>query len=252
MSDRKPAWFDDEQFWETMAPYRFGERRLAVTESDVDGVLGLADFAPGAAVLDLCCGPGRHSAELARRGFAVTGVDRTAPYLELARERAAEIGVKLDLELGDMRRFCRPSAFDGAINLFTSFGFFPEAAENFRVLENLYRSLKPGGVLVMDMMGKEVLAGKFREREWSEHDGVLFLEERRPSEGWKRIETRWILVTGARRREFFFSLRLYSAGELISLLTRAGFAEVDVFGSLQGVPYDHEATRLVARARKAL
>ena len=244
-------WHEDDVFWESWAPQMFTERRWEMASEEVDAVVRLLDLSPGTHVLDLCCGPGRHSLELARRGFRVTGVDRTAAYLEQARRQAAEEGLDIEFAQADMRAFRRPDAFDGAINLFTAFGYFEDPAEDLRVVQNLHASLKPGGRLVMEMMGKEVLARIFRERDWHEDEnGVLFLEERKISSGWDWIENRWIMIDGSVRKEFKLGHRLYSGAEMAALLRQAGFGSVMLYGGLAGGPYDHTAQRLAVAARK--
>ena len=243
-------WFERDAFWEDNARFLFGEDRMEKASSEVDQILEHLRLAPGAAILDLCCGPGRHSLELARRGFRVTGVDRTEGYLELARARAEERGLEVELVRSDMREFARPGGFDGAINIYTSFGYFEQERDDLRVLQNLRESLRPGAPLVMDLMGKEVLARKFRERDWSAtEDGTLVLEERRILEGWSRVESTWTPIRGTRRQESRLTVRVYSAVELGKALLSAGFSSVELFGDLEGIPYDHEARRLVAVAR---
>ncbi|MCX8013376.1 MAG: class I SAM-dependent methyltransferase, partial [Rectinema sp.] len=88
-------WFTDETFWETFAPFMFDENRWMLAEPEVDSICALTGIEPPAQVLDLCCGTGRHSLAFARKGFAVTGVDITASYLEAARESAQAEGLKL-------------------------------------------------------------------------------------------------------------------------------------------------------------
>src|SRR5437762_680347 len=124
---RKPGgsrhWFEDESFWRDFYPFMFSEERVAIADEQVSQVLALAGIDAGA-VLDLCCGPGRHSVALAKRGFAVTGVDRSAFLLAKARERAAEAGVSVEFIEEDMLRFRCPGSFGLICNLFTSFGYF--------------------------------------------------------------------------------------------------------------------------------
>jgi SAM-dependent methyltransferase len=246
-------WYDRDDFWETFYPTLFSERQWDMAPAQVDSLLELADLEPGARVLDLCCGPGRHALELARRGFRVTGVDRTAAYLDAARQKAAEEGLETEFVQEDMRRFVRPGAFDVAINLFTSFGYFEDPAQDLQVAKNLHASLRPGGKLVMEMMGKEPLARIFRERDWSwldEERGVIMLEERKLSQGWSWIENTWILLHGSERKTYTISHRLYAGTELASLLRQAGFTSVALFGGLEGVPYDQNARRLVTVAKR--
>lgn len=248
--DETVPWHENDDFWETMRPALFGQQRLAAAPVEVEQILRLVDLGSGASVLDLCCGPGRHSLELARRGFRVTGVDRTTSYLEKARANAKKEKLAIKFVQDDMRCFCQPDTFDAAIMMFTSFGYFSDPAENRQVLANVFRSLRAGGVLIMDMMGKEVLARIFRERDWVEIDDVILMEERTVGKDWNWIETKWILLKGKERKEFKFSLWLCSARELSQLLGDCGFGPAAIYGDLEGAPYDQKAKRLVAVARK--
>lgn len=250
MTESKP-WHENEEFWHAFAPSLFPERRWENTPKEVDLILERLGVASGATILDLCCGPGRHSLELSRRGFKVTGVDRTAAYLESARTKAASEGLNTAFILGDMREYRNPGAFDAVINIFTSFGFFEDPADDRRVLKNAFDSVKPGGAFLMDLLGKEILARNFRESHWDEQeDGTLMLESGRIEENWSRIRSRWILLKGTQRFESAVVLRLFSAVELSAALREAGFQSVEIFGDLAGAPYDQNAKRLVALARK--
>jgi SAM-dependent methyltransferase len=243
-------WHEDDAFWEAIAPFDFDKERWERAPGEVDRILALMKPPAGARVLDLCCGPGRHSLELARRGFRVTGVDRTAGFLEEAGRRARAEGLEVEWVREDMRRFVRPETFDGVINIFTSFAYFDDRVEDRLVLYNAWRSLKESGVFVVDTMAKEVVAREFRERTWSESGGTVLLEERKIVRDWTAIESRWVILQGGARKEVRFTLRLYSAAEMSSTLRDVGFREVQVFGDLSGAPFDHQARRLVAVARR--
>ena len=244
------SWHESDDFWETMESMMFDEQRWDAAPAEVDQALALLGIEPGAAVLDLCCGVGRHSLELARRGYRVTGVDRTTSYLEKARSQAAEEELAIEFVLDDMRRFCRPDSFDAAIMMYTSFGYFDDPAQNRQVLLNIRRSLRDGGKLTIDIMGKEILARIFRARDWREQDGTILLEERRVTEDWNRVQSRWILLQGTIRHEATITHWIYSATELGALLQGCGFRSVDHYGSLEGASYDHTAERLVTVANK--
>jgi SAM-dependent methyltransferase len=246
------AWHEDDAFWETFGPYMFSDDRLKLASSEVDSLIALLKLEPAATVLDLCCGPGRHALELARRGYAVTGVDRTRAYLDRGRNLAASEGLKIELVQSDARAFVRRDAFDAALNLFTSFGYFGDPADDLKLASNLCASLRAGGKAVVDILGKEPLAHRFRERDWYQHpDGTIFLEERKIKGAWEGIESRWVLVrSDGTKAEGTIFLRLYSGMELAALLRQAGFSAVDLYGSLAGLPYDNRAERLIAVARK--
>ncbi|MGA2326476.1 MAG: methyltransferase domain-containing protein [Bryobacteraceae bacterium] len=244
-------WHEDDEFWAALEAQLFDEARLQVAAAEVTHATGLLGLGAGARVLDLCCGLGRHSLELARWGCEVTGVDRTALYLGRARELAAAENLPIEFIQADMRAFRREGAFDGAISLFTSFGYFENPDEDLQVLRNLHASLRPGGRLAMQMAGKEVLARCFAPKDWIEYpDGSYFLVEREVAASWSGIHNRWIVIRGAERKVFDFTHRIYSAAELKGVLGEAGFSAVDVLGDLDGRPYDREAKCLVAVAAK--
>jgi SAM-dependent methyltransferase len=247
---KEQSWYEQDGFWEEFAPALFTNERMLSARQEVEQILSLLKLQPGTSICDLCCGPGRHSLELGRLGFSVTGVDRTSLYLEDAKKKADEQGLNIRFVQEDMRRFCETNAFDAVINVFTSFGFFEEAADDKRVLENVYKSLKDGGKFLIDIMGKEVLARIFQEKRWREEDGIIILEEAKVSEDWSSVDCRWIIIRDDRRDEYRFSLRLYSAAELGELLKNCGFGRVEVFGDLSGSAYDKSAKRLVVVAHK--
>ena len=243
-------WYDQDSYWTTFESILFNRKRLADTPSQVDNIIKLLDVKEGAKILDLCCGIGRHSLEFARRGFQVTGVDRTKSYLDKAKKQAKAEDLPIELVNEDMRNFCRDDAFDVVINMFTSFGYFEDASDDRQVVENVYRSLRSGGKFLIEMMGKELIARDFRERDWNEINGFIILEDRKLLNNWEKVAGRWIILKDDQRFEHKFVIRLYSAVEITSLAKQCGFTEVDVYGSLDGIDYDHSAKRLVVAAQK--
>lgn len=245
------AWYDNDGLWDDLAAVLFTKDRWGSAPAEVEQLVALIRLSPGSSVLDMGCGPGRHSLEFARRGFSVTGVDRTARYLSEAQDKAQRDSLEAEWVEADMLRFRRDNAFDVAVSLLTSFGYFDDPADDRRVVENLFASLKPCGHVVIDVMGKEVLSRIFRPRDWHEEpDGAILLEERKVTRDWSRIDVRWILINGERRHEHRFGHRIYSAAELKGLLAGAGFINATAYGSLTGTVYDHEAERLVVVAEK--
>ena len=250
MTTQTIPWHEDDSFWQTWGPILFSETRKVAATEQVDRIITLAGIPPQACVLDLCCGVGRHSLALARRGYRVTGVDRTTVYLKQASEKATEEGLDIEFIQDDMRTFCRLDSFDVTLNLFTSFGFFKDQSEDRKVVLNVYRSLRNDGVFILDMSGKEIIARTFQERAWNEADGVIWLQERKLSQDWSWIENRWILLKENRRYEDNLGHRLYSAAELKTLLESCDFKDINIYGDFDGNPYDHTAHRLVAVAHK--
>ncbi len=243
-------WFEDETFWLHFAPVMFSADRWAKSREEMEKAAGILGLEPGDRVLDACCGVGRHSVELHDLGCSVTGVDRLQAYLDAARETAAEIDGEIEFLLEDVRRFVRPEYFDGAINMFTSLGYFDDLDDELLFLKNVHASLKPGGSFLIDVMGKEILAKFFKPAEWYEADCGLVLAEYTILDGWTHLHNRWIVINDEGRYEYSFAHRIFSGAELTDLLKRAGFDTVEVYGSLDRIPYDNNAERLVAVGRK--
>ncbi len=240
-------WSDDPSFWDGFKHVMFTGKRLAGTSLEVDALVKLVGLAPPARVLDLPCGIGRHSVELARRGFEVTGVDLHEPYLAEARAAAPQV----EWIRADMRGFLRPQAFDAVLNLYTSFGYFEDPEDDRRVARSALGSLRPGGAFVIEMMGKEVLAAKYVERRWDElEDGSRMIERCIVEDGWRAVRSEWTLYRADERRDAHFRTRLYAGTELERLLLDVGFADVKLHGWLDGRPYGPGAPRLVAVARR--
>lgn len=243
-------WYEDESFWKATYPFLFSDARFEAAGTHLESILNLVGMDSGA-VLDLCCGPGRFSIPLARRGFRVTAVDRS-PFL-LGKGRATAAHGDLDVEWveKDMREFERSAAFDLVLNLNTSFGYFDSKDEDVRVLRKIFASLKPGGRLVMDLMGKEKLARIFQPTVSEKlGDGTLLVQRHEIFDEWTRIRNEWIIIKGQEVRTFEFHHTIYSGQELKDRLLAAGFGDVRLCGSFEGEEYGRESDRFVAVARK--
>jgi SAM-dependent methyltransferase len=267
--NRQKEWFNDEEFWGIFAPIMFDEARWAELPLVADGVTRLArldlygraggqvmngvtstDHSGAPKLLDLCCGFGRLTLEFAARGFTCTGVDITSGYLETAREDAAAENLDIEFVRADIRDFVRPRAFDVAVNLYISFGYFADPRDDGRVLANVYESLKSGGVLIIETLGKEIAVRDFVRSEWFRRAGYMVLTEYSPVDSWEGLQNRWILVGEGERIEKVFTQRLYAATELRALLLNAGFARVEIYGGWDESPYDDRAEKLILVGRK--
>jgi SAM-dependent methyltransferase len=254
----KKEWFNDNDFWDRYAPIMFDENRLAEAPIVADGVTRLARLnlygnksrRSSPSVVDLCCGFGRITLELARMGFTATGVDLNEKYIRAAKETAAREGLDAAFIRMDVRSFMRKNAFDVAVNLYNSFGYFENPQDDLLMLKNARYSLRKGGALIIDVLGKEIAVRDYTEAEWFERAGYIVLTESNPVDSWTCVRNRWILIKGGKRWEKVFVQRLYSASELRTLLYKAGFATVEIYGDWDESPYDETAKTLIAVGRK--
>jgi SAM-dependent methyltransferase len=223
-------WFESEALWERFFSFMFTDAHFAAAVENVPKIVALTGVT-GGSLLDLACGPGRFAVAFAQAGFRVTGVDRTRFLLDKARERATQAGSTVEWVQQDMREFVRPDAFELALNVYTSFGYFDDPAENRRVLENILASLKPGGTFVFEHIGKELLAGRFQPTQADTlTDGSVMIQRR---------------ATSFRLRHW-----LYSAREIRDLFASVGFTDIAIYGGLDASSYGPQAQRLVAVAKK--
>ena len=243
-------WYSDEAFWQMFYPALFPEEQFEIAEEQIDKIVKLLGF-KGNLILDLACGPGRHSVVLAQKGYSVTGVDLSPFLLGKAKERAAALGVHVEWIHADMRSFMRPGAFDLCLSMFSSFGYFESKQDDLAVLRNIHASLTAGGLCLIDVVGKEWLAKYFTPASSRElEDGTLMIQCREMFDDWSRMRNRWILLKDGKVEEYHFQQTIYSAQELKDRLAQAGFAAVKIYGDLDGAGYGLEAKSLIAVARK--
>ena len=198
-----------------------------------------------ARILDVPCGGGRLSLELAARGYQVTGVDLSLPLLEAARANAGARGLLINWEHRDMRDLPWHEEFDGAYCFWSSFGYFDEPG-NAEFLKSVSRTLKPGAPFLMDtpLIETRLPEMEAQERVWWPVGDLLALEERSFDHVTSRVESQWTIVRDGQLERKHLSLRLYTYRELCGLLEQAGFGNHRAYGSLDGEPFGLGSTWL--------
>lgn len=208
-----------------------------ITRQEVQYFARILQLTPEDKILDLCCGQGRHSLELARRGFrGVEGLDRSHFLVQKARSLAKKEGLPVKFREGDARKFSyAPDTFDAALILGNSFGYFETAHEDLKVLQGVCRVLKPWGKLLVDVSDGEYLHEHFQPRSWEWLDDKHFVcRERALSADGHRLISREV-VTHVEKGvlvDQFYAERLYSRMELIDLLKAAGFHDCAIHGEI--------------------
>jgi SAM-dependent methyltransferase len=239
-------WFEtifDERYPELFGPVE-GD-----AEQEVEEILGFLHPPAGGAVEDLGCGRGRHAIPLARRGFRVAGVDISENMLRLARSRAERERVQVEWVMEDMRTFCRPGAFDLALSLFTSFGYFSDA-ENQQVLDNIGKSLRRGGMLLLDLRNAGKGLSRLEDMDMTVEvpSGSLRMSIRFDRRTMRASAEHTLTRSDGIRISSAFDVRVYSMEELSRMIRKAGMEVKDFHGSLSGSPFTDESTRMVTLA----
>ena len=218
-----------------------GEQALAAAR--------LAGCPEGGDLLDVPCGFGRHSIPLARAGYRVVGTDRSQALLDEARRRADDTHAP-ELVQADYRKLpFADASFDAALNLYTSIGFLGDE-EDTKALAEIGRVLRPGASLVIETMHRDRLVTLGSDRHWELlGEGRLLVAQTAFDHASGVAQTTQTLIDASNERESrTWSIRVYTATELVAMLERAGFAEAKCYGDLDGGPLG-SATRLVVVAR---
>ena len=224
------------------------------TQKEANFVKRALNLPADSTVLDLCCGFGRLTKELAdSTGWQMTGFDLSEDYLAIARTEFS--APKIEYCQGDMRSLPFEKCFDGVINMFTSFGFFESDEENEVVVQQVCKSLKPRGVFLLDYENKinfinnEVLR---KQHDWKAGaNGRYYLfENEYDLMNEREIFKVIVLENGEACETIGYNIRLYSLPEIKQMLSRNGFSVVDVWGDYDGRTYSVESRRLITLSRK--
>lgn len=236
----------------------------ASDRAQVARLLELLALPAGAKVLDLACGQGRHAQLLAAAGYQVTGFDLSRPLLRHARKAARDAGIPtrvrrgatgpaLRYHHGDMRR---PPAlwrgrFDAVVNLFTSFGFFDDPADDVRVIRGVARMLKRGGTCLWQGGSRDGIMARFVGTDsWETADGTTVRQDRRfdPLSGFLTIDSTWTHRRKVERRSH--RIRLYTADRLAGLMADAGLTVLAAYDGFGEGALHRRSTEMLLVARK--
>ena len=244
MAEASPDW------WKT----DFGPGYLALydgflaerTPVEVDQIEALLQLHPPRRILDLPCGQGRHAIELARRGYEVTGVDLSSYMLGVARERADAGGVRVRWLAGDMRQPLPSETFDLVLNLFTSFGYFADEADDRRVVRAAASMLEPGGRFLLEVINGDRVIGNFQEREWFTVGQIAVMERRSLDVPARRMVVERTVSSTNGEDTSVHAVRLYSGPAVKTMLDAVGFGCVELYGDWDGAPLTPESLRVLA------
>jgi ubiquinone/menaquinone biosynthesis C-methylase UbiE len=206
----------------------------------------------GARILDVPCGQGRHAHLLAEAGFDVDGLDYSRELLAIARKRGS--GPTLRYTRGDMRRLPAKWSrrFDAVTNLFTSFGFFVDPRDDARVIGEIARVLRPGGILVWHGGSRDGVMRRFLARDWWQtEDGTMIGHQRSfdPLSGVLTVASTWQgrRTSGSREHR----IRLYTATRLAELCAEAGLVVEAGYDGWKERPLRRSSSEMLLVARKA-
>ena len=252
MSEWYKSWFNRKEYLEL---YKHRDRRDA--SKIVELIISETNLRKGAEVLDMACGNGRHSILFARRGFSTIGIDLSRFLISEARKMLQKHRGKFNLafKIQDMREMKWENRFDLAVNLFTSFGYFPARKDDIRVIRNIYRALKKGGYFVLDFINSIHIRNNLKTLDVKNINNSIVIQVREIINNYVR---KTILIAKNNPNgntpfleKFYEQIRLYSYDELKAMLEGNGLSILKIFGDYNGNKFSiSKSERLIIIAVK--
>jgi len=262
MDNIKGNWWQqifDSQYLESYPT----EQMISNAKDEAKKVAKLLPLKKGSSVLDLCCGYGRHSIEFAKMGYKVMGLDYSDQYIRMASDKAKkERLTNVQFIKGDMRKIPFENKFDAVVNLFSSFGYFEDESDHQKVLNQVSKSLKRGGVFLLDLQNA---------RKWLKRDkngGFTYSNKygsyqrtTLPNGVIVNVENDFNLTTlkssnyvswikNGKKNEYYFSMQCFLREVLEEMLKAAYLVPIKTFGNYNGDKYSYRSKRLIILAKK--
>ncbi len=247
---RRKPWFEgffSDDYLRTVRPPTPKE-----VARECDFILGQLGLPRGSTILDVGCGLGLHAIELTRRGYLVVGLDLSLPMLSRAGDEAQDEGLRINFLHGDMRQMTFEGQFDAVLCWGTTFGYFDDDG-NKEVVQRLLEALKPGGLLLLDIVNRDHVLREQPNLIWFEGDGCVCMEESRFDYLRSRLHVkRTVILDDGRQRENTYSLRLYAPHEIGQLLHQKGFRVTSISGmkATPGVFFGATSPELIILAER--
>jgi SAM-dependent methyltransferase len=227
------------------------EKEKQAADKAAEWICSVLQIESGNTLFDQCCGIGRLSLPLARRGIHVVGADLTDQYVERAREAAQREQLPCTFYQGDCFDFVAPDQCDAGINWFTSFGYHDDDRENQKMLQCAFDSLRPGARFALDYISlTKVLRGfqscNVTRRSLDDGSELLWLDEPSIDFAAGTISSTWTWIPPAGERTVRRTrVRMYLPHDLIRLFKNVGFDQIELHGSRCGEPFDLDSKRCV-------
>lgn len=242
----------------------FAELTSERTSREVDFIVEAFGLKTSDKILDLACGHGRHSIELAKRGFSVIGLDYSELFLKKAEVDAKLAGVKVKFLKGDMRNLPFHDEFDVVLMLFTAFGYFDDTGNNL-TLSQIAKALKPNGRFLLDVRRGEAVIVRFNKAgKKEENTGLLKMPELfkageleingaewfDPRKQQVHNHREWMDSKGIKKESDFY-LKVYTLDQHKKMLQRAGLKFEKVWGDFEGNLPNSTNSRAIILSQKS-
>lgn len=190
--------------------------------------------------LDLACGSGRYARALLDAGYVVDGVDLSESSIQEARRLAPEA----NFWVGDMREMDYRAQYGIIFNMFTSFGYFEDPADNHKILKGVYKALASNGVFVLDYLNPDFALNRLKTEEIVEKDGVRFEIARSSND--THIQKSIKVFDGPNAYDYVERVQIFRLENFRVMLGQNGFELMEVWGDYEGSYFEpNNSERLI-------
>ncbi len=211
------------------------------TNAQARYIIKKLNLRPGRSFLDCPSGIGRISLPLAQKGIRVTAVDLVPSYLEELTAKARRRKLRIATVQSDMRQIDFRNQFDAAGNIWTSFGFFEKEADNQLVLKRMFLALKPGGKFMLHLINRDWIMANFMAMDGFEVGKVMVIHKNSFDYAASISRSVWTFVKNGQVVSHNSAIRMYSYHELRGMFAKAGFVDIEGFGTMKDTPITHES-----------
>ena len=235
------SWFDTPYYHILYKNRDYSEASLFM-----DTISSFLKLQPNSKCWDLCCGKGRHSIFLNKKGFDVIGTDLSEQSIIEANKNANDT---LEFYQHDMRKIFRTNYFDVVFNVFTSFGYFDKREDDLHVFDSVQKALKPNGLFVFDYLNSEYVKSIMVECDSKTIDGITFNIS-------KKIENNTIIKSidfADKGESFHFEerVKLFDKAYFEGLAKECNLTILNTFGNYQLQEFDvNTSPRLILVLQK--
>lgn len=247
VAHRGRRWYTNDRYWVDSYPFVFPSYTWSNARIEIDFLLDQCSSV-SSSCLDLCCGVGRHSVELARRGFSVTAVDSSRFLIAQARKKSIGLGIKfqrIDLETQFPYR-----DFDLVLNLGCSFGQFGSERRNRKFLVNVANAVSIGGYIAIACLTREIVQRNFRRSgRFKMKDGYV-VYKRAKSRDASTVTGSWSFQRRGAITRYQTKYFLYDLPWFVEILRNCGFGEIRAYGGYEDQEYREHSRELVIISRR--
>jgi len=220
------------------------------TQQEADFLADVFPLSTKSHLLDVPCGNGRHSLELASRGYSMVGIDQSKDFIREAQEQTENTSLSVEWVAGDMRHLSWKGFFDGAFCVGNSFGYLSHL-DTIDFLTALSHALKPGGYFVLDTsMVAESLLFNLEEHDWEQAEDIYLLMEHHYDSENSCLQTEYLFMQDGKFETRSSWHLIYTVAEIRRLLEQIGLYTTALYGSLDKEPFELGSPHLLLVAKK--